>query len=90
MICVHLSITGKVQGVFFRKYAKDKADELMLFGWVANEGDGSVSAIVEGEENRVKDFIDWCHSGPSSAEVKKVKIDKQPYTAEFDSFEIRY
>lgn len=90
MIRAHVKITGKVQGVFFRAHAQRKAEDLGILGWVANEADGSVALVVEGQENLVGDFIDWCHSGPSTAHVEKVEVDKQSYTGEFDSFGIRY
>lgn len=90
MIRVHLTISGTVQGVYFRKHTKEKADDLRLMGWVANEADGTVTVVVEGEENRVNELVDWCYSGPSRAFVEKViKVD-EPYMAEFISFDIRY
>lgn len=90
MIRVHLTISGKVQGVYFRQHTKQKADELRLGGWVANEADGTVTVVVEGEENRVNDLVDWCHSGPSRAFVDKVVKVIEPYMAEFEGFDIRY
>jgi len=90
MIRANVSIIGEVQGVFFRANACEKADKLGIKGWVANEADGTVRAVVEGEENLVNDFIDWCHSGPSTSQVKKVKVDRLHYTGEFEDFAIRY
>jgi len=91
MIRIHLTITGKVQGVFFRKHTVEKATDLgHLAGFVANEADGSVTVVAEGPENKVNGLIDWCHSGPSMAQVEKVKIEREPYSGEFESFEIRY
>lgn len=90
MIRVHLTIHGTVQGVFFRKHAQQKAEELRVTGWVANEIDGTVTVVVEGEENRVNTLIDWCHSGPSTAQVKKVEVKKEDYIDEFEDFTIRY
>lgn len=91
MIRAHLTITGKVQGVFFRKHTKMKADDLgHITGFVANDADGSVSVVVEGPENIVNQFVDWCHSGPSTAEVEKIKVEMVPYCAEFSDFSIRY
>ena len=76
MIRVHLTIVGKVQGVFFRQHTKEKAKEFRLTGWVANESDGTVSVIIEGEENRVNSLIEWCRSGPSRSIVDKVIVKK--------------
>jgi acylphosphatase len=91
MIRVRLSIIGNpVQGVFFRAHAQAKAQELMVTGWVANDANGTVSAIVEGPKNQVTEFVDWCHSGPSTAHVEKVLVTEEPYSGEFEDFLIRY
>lgn len=91
MIRVQLKIHGRVQGVFFRAYAVQKAQDLGdVMGWVANESDGTVQLIAEGPENKVHDLVDWCHSGPSTAQVKKVEIEWGQYSGEFDEFDIRY
>lgn len=90
MIRVSLKIHGKVQGVYFRMHAKEKAEKLIVTGWIANQADGTVEGVVEGEENKVNTFIDWCHSGPSTSDIKKVEVQKEDYSREFDSFDIRY
>ncbi|MBN2096693.1 acylphosphatase [Candidatus Peregrinibacteria bacterium] len=90
MIRVHLTISGRVQGVFFRAHTQEKAEELGVKGWVANEADGTVSVVAEGPENKVNNLVDWCHGGPSTSQVEKVEIDHAPYMEEFDDFHIRY
>ncbi len=90
MIRVHLTISGDVQGVFFRAHTQEKAEEFGVKGWVANEADGTVSVTIEGPENKVNDLVDWCHGGPSTSTVKKVQIEQSPYTEEFEDFHIRY
>ena len=91
MIRTRLTITGKVQGVYFRAHTIKKAEELGdLTGYVANESDGSVTVVIEGPENKVNDLIDWCHSGPSTAQVEKVTVEKQAYTGEYEEFSVRY
>ncbi len=85
-----IKIYGVVQGVFFRANAKEKADALSLKGFVKNEKDGGVLAVVEGEKNKVFDFIKWCFEGPPSAVVEKVEIDFEEPQGEFENFEIRY
>ena len=90
MVRVHLTINGKVQGVFFRAHTQEKAKEFGITGWVANEADGTVSVVAEGSENKINNFVDWCHSGPSTSEVEKVKVSKVDYMREFNEFKIRY
>jgi len=70
---VVLKIFGKVQGVFFRQSAKEKADELGVVGFAKNEKDGSVFMEAEGEKKKLDLFIKWCQKGPSRAQVEKVE-----------------
>jgi len=74
MKALQLKIHGLVQGVFFRKYTREKAIELGLYGTVRNDADGTVQIHVEGREEAVDDFVQWCHHGPSRANVTKVDI----------------
>ena len=68
----HLSIIGKVQGVFFRASAKDIADSLGLCGWVRNTNDGNVEVYAAGDADAIDRFINWCHEGPAGARVDEV------------------
>jgi acylphosphatase len=67
-----LSITGKVQGVWYRKSAAEKAIELGLKGFAQNLPDGSVRIAVEGKQEDLDAFIDWCRTGPPLARVEQV------------------
>ncbi|GAH85392.1 unnamed protein product, partial [marine sediment metagenome] len=51
--------------------------------------DGKVEIVMEGEEEKVKELIDWCYQGPGSAIVEKVDIKWEEYRGEFNSFSIR-
>lgn len=68
-----IMITGKVQGVGFRGGALHKAKQLGLNGWVKNNQNGGVEIEVEGSENEVGTFIDWCHEGTMLSRVDGVK-----------------
>ncbi len=74
MIARAIIVKGKVQGVFYRASAREKADELGLFGWVKNRADGSVEVWVEGEEKIVLAMTEWCRQGPERARVEEVEI----------------
>ena len=87
---VHVVISGRVQGVWFRASTRDKAEQLDITGWVKNTFDGNVEAVFEGEENLVKEMLDWCHRGPPLARVENVEITKQSPSNGFDGFSIRY
>jgi acylphosphatase len=69
---VRVVVSGRVQGVFFRASCAEEASRLGLSGWVANERDGSVEAVFEGDEEAVVEMIAWCHDGPEWARVTGV------------------
>lgn len=71
-----VKVHGKVQGVYYRATAVEKAKIIGVFGFVRNEKDGTVYIEVEGEEENLKEFISWCHEGPERAVVEKVVIEE--------------
>jgi acylphosphatase len=83
-----ISITGRVQGVFFRVRAKEKADGLGLAGAVWNAPDGSVRAEVEGNAPEIEEFIAWCKRGSGIAEVRRVEAEEGSVRG-IKGFEIR-
>ncbi|MCR4325088.1 MAG: acylphosphatase [Candidatus Curtissbacteria bacterium] len=85
---VNLKIYGKVHGVLFRRYAKAEADELGLVGWVRNNKDGSVEIVAQGDEGKLKQFVDWCKKGPPMANVDRVEEDWLNEGDEFEGFSI--
>ena len=87
---MHVIISGRVQGVFFRAYTRETALALKLNGWVRNLHDGSVEAVFEGEDKNVKTMLEWCKKGPPHAIVTKVDVSEEPHTGEFRDFRITY
>jgi len=86
---VHLLISGKVQGVFFRHSTAKKARELKLTGWVKNLPEGSaVEVFAEGECENLKELVKWCYNGPKGAIVKKVETVWHKCENKFDQFDI--
>ena len=83
-----INIQGKVQGVWYRASAKDKAIELGLTGKVWNEPNSDVGAIVQGPEDKVMQFIEWCKQGPPLARVEKVSYEELNDQPQFSSFDI--
>ena len=80
-------ISGEVQGIGFRFHTRIKARNLGLKGWVRNLDSGEVEAVFEGEEDKIKEIIEWCKKGPTFARVENVKVEFENYTGEFESFE---
>ena len=66
-IAMHLSITGRVQGVGFRAFVTAEARARGLRGWVRNRRDGRVEALAIGEPDAVAALIERCRRGPSAA-----------------------
>jgi acylphosphatase len=74
MVCKKLFLSGRVQGVSFRFYSHEKANQLGLTGWVRNLEDGRVELLVAGESDSVETMIKWAHKGPPGAHVENVEI----------------
>lgn len=83
----NIQVIGKVQGVWFRKYTKDKADMLGLTGIVKNKTDGNVYMEVEGEKEIAEGFIRWLHEGSPQSNVVEVIYETSKFIG-FESFEI--
>jgi acylphosphatase len=71
-----IRIRGKVQGVYFRATAVDKAHLYSVAGFTRNETDGTVYIEAEGEEESLKKFVEWCHIGPPRAIIEEVLIEE--------------
>ena len=84
---ISISVSGKVQGVFFRASTKEKANALGVVGTVKNQHDGSVFIEAEGEEDVINQFVAWCRKGPPLASVTEVKIE-EAIPKHFHTFEI--
>ena len=87
---VRVRIKGRVQGVFFRAYTRDAALKIGVRGWVRNLSDGRVEAVFEGEPDKVDKMVAWCHGGSPLSRVEHVEVNEEPFTGEFDQFDIRY
>jgi len=89
-IRVRLIIEGRVQGVWFRESTRKQAEVLGVQGWVRNRREGTVEVVAEGPEESVKKLVAWCHQGPPSARVSRVRESAEAYQGEFTSFEVEY
>jgi acylphosphatase len=85
---VHVWISGRVQGVFFRAYTLDAAQSIGVAGWVRNLPDGRVEAVIEGEADKVKKMIEWCYEGSPMSRVDNVEVLEEVHIGEFNRLEI--
>lgn len=83
-----MRVSGRVQGVAYRAWARDQAEELGLVGWVRNEDDGSVSAYLVGPEGRVDEMIARMRRGPPAANVVDVVVVETPLDSGIKGFRI--
>jgi len=72
----HIIVEGRVQGVFFRKNAKQKALELNITGWVKNTSYDKVEILAFGNTEDLSKFISWCKQGPPKAIVKNIQVEE--------------
>jgi acylphosphatase len=86
---VHLKITGRVQGVYYRASMLQEAQKLDLTGWVMNRSDGSVEAVAQGSKAKLEELIAWCRQGPEGARVSAVDTQWQTLANDFVGFAIR-
>ncbi len=82
---LHLVISGRVQGVWYRESMRLEAERLGVAGWVRNRRDGAVEAMVQGEEDKVAALIAWARIGPPAARVDDVV--SSPGSGNFTRFE---
>ncbi len=85
MIAKKVVFSGRVQGVNFRRQAKDAADKAGITGWVRNLADGNVEALFCGEESSVYKIINFCANDLRRADVTNytVKDEECPDEKEF-------
>lgn len=85
-----ITVTGRVQGVWFRAFTREAACRHRISGWVKNMPDGSVQCLARGSEKDMQDFLQELHTGPERSRVDSVTVE--PYTGEenFTTFSIHY
>ncbi|WP_103069403.1 acylphosphatase [Aquimarina sediminis] len=83
----NITITGKVQGVWYRKTTKEKAEELEIKGTVRNLSNGNVYIEAEGHIDQLDSLLKWCSRGPEFALVNNVSFEEGDLQ-QFKSFEI--
>lgn len=74
-----VTVSGRVQGVFFRDSTRERAAAHGVAGWARNMPDGTVEAVLEGEAEAVERVLRFLRSGPSHADVDDVEVrDEEP------------
>ena len=87
---IHIFVTGRVQGVFFRQSTKVMAIKNNVKGWVRNLDDGRVEIVAQGETQDIDNLAHWCKTGPANSRVDEFELSEENVTDEFENFEVRY
>lgn len=85
---INILVAGKVQGVWYRGSARQKASQLGLAGFVCNLPDGRVYGEAEGSESALAAFVAWCWQGPELAQVENVTTAAGEWQG-FEEFTVR-
>ncbi len=83
-------VTGRVQGVGFRHYTVQKANELGVLGWVKNMPDDSILILAQGDKSVIKTFIDFLYIGPTRSRVSQVSKLEIISSTNFHNFSVKY
>jgi len=81
-------VKGTVQGVFYRQFIKEHADNLKLAGFVRNLEDGDVEIIAEGEADAIERLANFAKEGPQHSQIRNVDTEERKWSGEFDEFKI--
>ncbi len=87
---LRVKITGRVQGVAFRAWTESEATRLGLDGWVRNEPEGSVAALIAGPASKVTRMIELLWQGPRLARVTGVEAVPAEFHGQGGGFQIEY
>jgi acylphosphatase len=89
MISVHVRVSGRVQGVFYRAYTEAQAQELGVTGWVRNVPGGGVEAVLEGERQKVGELVSLMKTGPEGSMISGLELSELKYKG-YEDFKIIY
>ena len=85
----HVRVSGRVQGVYYRAYTRERAKSLGINGWVRNIPGGGVEAVLEGERRQVGEMLKAMKSGPSGSVVLGMELSEIEAKG-YNDFEIKY
>ncbi|MDI6642099.1 MAG: acylphosphatase [Elusimicrobiota bacterium] len=89
MVRAHITISGEVQGIGYRYFAKRLAAQYNIAGWVRNNYDGTVEFDIEGEKNNIEEYIEKLKKEHPWATVISVDIKWLPYSGIYSQFSVR-
>lgn len=85
-----ITVKGRVQGVGFRWFTRQKANAIGVTGYVRNLYNGDVSIFAEGKKDDLTRLIDYVSTGPPAAYVKDVVVEWKSYDGRYDNFSVEH
>ena len=85
---VHVVVSGKVQGIFFRSNIKNLADNLGIKGYVKNVENDKLEAVFEGTNEAIEKMLEFCKEGPEEAEISAIVTEEEQLKNEFINFSV--
>lgn len=76
MKTIRIYLSGSVQGIFFRKYIEEKANELRIRGFVRNLEDGRVEVLIEGKDENVNSMLEVCKRGNQHTKIVDIQFQE--------------
>lgn len=89
MIAVHVRVSGRVQGVYYRAFTLERAKALGVKGWVRNVPGGGVEAFLEGERKQIGELLKAMKTGPTGAIILGMELSELEAKG-YEDFEIEY
>lgn len=86
---VRVTVSGRVQGVYFRAATREVATDLGLSGWVRNLPEGRVEAVLQGPAAAVDKAVEFCRSGPPTASVEDLELTELEPVDHERGFDVR-
>lgn len=86
---LHIFVSGRVQGVGYRRFVRHWARKLGLTGWVQNLPDTRVEAVIHGPQDQMDHLLRICNKGPFMAKVSNIQKVWEESSENFDAFTIR-
>jgi acylphosphatase len=90
LACVHIWVTGRVQGVGFRAFVQQAGTLFGLTGWVRNVSYDQVETVAEGRRDVVERFAEAVKTGPPAARVDEARVEWETPTRGLKQFGVRY
>jgi len=86
---VHVRVTGRVQGVYYRASTQEQAQAFGLVGWVRNLPNGDVEFEAQGLQTQIEALLQWAHNGPPRARVDDMTVTNISCRSDESGFEVQ-